>query len=106
MRIRKAAPLLAAIATASCNRPQKSCKFENNGATYCIEWRGYTAAELTTMTCFGRMEDHRSCPRENAVGYCVVKDARHENHDFFYDRSTSEAKLRADCSPYEFVSLR
>lgn len=77
-------------AVTACNRPQMSCTHDTNGHHYCIEWRGYTSEELSSMICNpGKIEKGRACDRKGAVGYCIVKDEKgHENHDFSYDPST------------------
>ena len=92
------------LAATACNRPQKSCTFDNNGRHFCIEWRGYTSEELSSMICMGgKIEDGRECSRKGATGYCVVKDEKkHENRDFSYEKTDG-----ATCSsPNVWVPLR
>jgi len=91
------------LAATACNRPQKSCTFDNNGHHFCIEWRGYTAQELSSMVCGGKIEEGRACDRKGAIGYCIVKDEKgHENHDFSYDQAHGPSSCP---SPYVWVPL-
>ena len=100
--MRLGAILVLSVSALACDRPQKSCTTQNNGHQFCVEWRGYSSSELTTMICTNGKIENGACSHEGALGYCVVKDGKHENRDFEY----GQAHDPSSCPPpYVWVPL-